>query len=83
MDMSYRRAWLLVDALNQSFRQPVVETQLGGKNGGGAALTEFGEELIARYRDMEQLAHSAMRAHLTALDKARAPDKKARAKRAT
>jgi molybdate transport system regulatory protein len=81
MDMSYRRAWLLIDALNQAFRQPVVATQLGGKNGGGAALTPFGEELIARYRDMEQVTHSTMRSHLTALDRARVPDKKARGKR--
>jgi molybdate transport system regulatory protein len=81
MDMSYRRAWLLIDALNQAFRRPVVATQLGGKNGGGAALTAFGEELIARYRDMEQVAHGAMRSHLTALDRARVPDKKGRGKR--
>ncbi|MCZ7454050.1 winged helix-turn-helix domain-containing protein [Rhizobium rhizogenes] len=54
MDMSYRRAWLLVDALNHMFRQPVIESQRGGKQGGGAALTAFGTELLARYRGMER-----------------------------
>lgn len=54
MDMSYRRAWLLVDALNHMFRQPVIESQRGGKQGGGAALTAFGTELLERYRGMER-----------------------------
>lgn len=70
MDMSYRRAWLLVDALNRAFREPVVATKLGGTGGGGAQLTRFGEELIGRYRDMEIVAHAALRPHLTALEQA-------------
>jgi molybdate transport system regulatory protein len=53
MEMSYRRGWLLVDELNRMFRLPVVETKHGGKSGGGAALTEFGDELLARFRGME------------------------------
>lgn len=40
--MSYRRAWLLVDALNQTFRMPVVQTRGGGVGGGGGDLTPFG-----------------------------------------
>jgi molybdate transport system regulatory protein len=54
MDMSYRRAWLLVDELNHLFREPSIETKQGGKSGGGAALTEFGEELLKRFRAMEK-----------------------------
>ncbi|MGI4795800.1 MAG: winged helix-turn-helix domain-containing protein, partial [Janthinobacterium lividum] len=50
MGMSYRRAWLLIDALNQTFRQPVVRTRGGGTGGGGADLTEFGVALVANYR---------------------------------
>lgn len=73
MEMSYRRAWLLIDALNRSFREPVVATKLGGRAGGGAELTRFGEELVARYRDMETVAHAALRPHLTVLDGALAP----------
>ncbi|MBP2550481.1 molybdate transport system regulatory protein [Neorhizobium galegae] len=60
MDMSYRRAWLLVDALNHMFDQPAVEPQRGGKQGGGAQLTAFGEELIIRFRTMQQKAEAAM-----------------------
>ena len=70
MDMSYRRAWLLVAALNTMFRQPVVATKLGGKAGGGAELTPFGSEIISRYRDMERLAQTAIAPHLTELEAA-------------
>jgi molybdate transport system regulatory protein len=70
MAMSYRRAWLLIDTLNTSFRQPVVTTKLGGKSGGGAVLTRFGEELIKNYRDMEMIAHTALRPQLSMLERA-------------
>lgn len=73
MDMSYRRAWLLIDTLNHVFREPVVTTKLGGKAGGGAALTPFGEALIRNYRDMELVAHAALRPHLVTLEAAIAP----------
>lgn len=64
MDMSYRRAWLLVDELNHLFREPVIETKQGGKSGGGAALTPFGGELLARFRAMESRTMSALAADL-------------------
>jgi molybdate transport system regulatory protein len=69
MDMSYRRAWLLIDELNRTFREPVVATKLGGNGGGGAGLTRFGGELVAHYRDMETVAHAALRPHLADLEK--------------
>ncbi|PWE54223.1 transcriptional regulator [Metarhizobium album] len=62
MDMSYRRAWLLVDAMNHLFTLPVVESQRGGKQGGGAAVTEFGEDLLKRFRHMEQTLDQALAA---------------------
>lgn len=51
--MSYRRAWLLADEINRMFREPSISTRHGGKSGGGAGLTEFGAELLSRYRRME------------------------------
>ncbi|HKB83976.1 MAG TPA: LysR family transcriptional regulator [Burkholderiales bacterium] len=56
MEMSYRRAWLLVDTMNQAFKSPVVVTLTGGKAGGGAAVTEFGREVLRRYSAMEAKA---------------------------
>ena len=70
MNMSYRRAWLLVAALNTMFREPVVATKLGGKAGGGAQLTAFGAHVISRYRDMERLAQAAIAPHLNELEAA-------------
>ncbi len=70
MDMSYRRAWLLIDSLNSTFGQPVVQTKLGGKGGGAANLTEFGDELVSRYRSMEKKAGKAIAADLDVLDAA-------------
>lgn len=67
MDMSYKRAWDLVDEINRICRQPAVERQTGGKNGGGAALTPFGESLVARYRKIERDAAAAVRKELVAL----------------
>jgi molybdate transport system regulatory protein len=52
--MSYRRAWLLLDSLKQSFREPVTVASTGGKDGGGMLVTEFGEALIRTYRELER-----------------------------
>jgi len=67
MDMSYKRAWDLVDEINRICRQAAVERQTGGKNGGGAVLTAFGISLVARYRKIERDAASAARKELQAL----------------
>jgi molybdate transport system regulatory protein len=67
MDMSYKRAWDLVDEINRICRQPAVARQTGGKNGGGAELTPFGVSLVARYRKIERDAASAVRKELKAL----------------
>ena len=60
MGMSYRRAWLLIDTMNRCFRAPLVETNAGGKGGGGARVTELGHDVLARYRAMEAKARTAV-----------------------
>ena len=60
MGMSYRRAWLLVDAMNNCFREDVVATATGGRGGGGAKVTPFGLEVLNRYREMESKAQSSV-----------------------
>ena len=67
MNMSYKRAWDLVDEINRICRQAAVARQTGGKNGGGAVLTPFGMSLVARYRKIERDAASAVRKELQAL----------------
>src|SRR5918994_6404044 len=68
MAMSYRRAWLLVESLNTSFRHAVVDTQSGGRHGGGARLTPFGRELVARYRTLEREVVATAQAHVGAIE---------------
>jgi molybdate transport system regulatory protein len=53
LDMSYRRAWLLLHSINEGFEEPVVVLNAGGKEGGGSRLTSFGETLVRRYRNFQ------------------------------
>jgi molybdate transport system regulatory protein len=70
LGMSYRRAWLLVDDLNNCFRDAVISAQPGGAHGGGATLTPFGQQLVERYRAIETDAMDATRKHLDDLEAA-------------
>ena len=53
LGMSYRRAWLLLDSLNRSFREPLTAAIVGGRGGGGVELTALGRQVIAEYRRLE------------------------------
>jgi molybdate transport system regulatory protein len=72
MGMSYKRAWLLLDSINQAFSEPVVTAAPGGAGGGGAVLTAFGAEVLERYRRIHD------RAALTAADDLAALGRRAR-----
>ncbi len=65
-EMTYRRAWELIDHMNKAFGQPVVIGHAGST--GGASLTELGAELVRRYRLIGQLIDEAAAPHLAALD---------------
>lgn len=67
MKMSYRRAWLLVDTMNQCFKEPLVTTATGGKGGGGAHLTDFGQRVLLKYRAMETQAKQSIEADIQEL----------------
>lgn len=64
LNMSYRRAWLLTDAVNSSFKKPLVATEVGGKKGGGAIVTEHGKKIVSLYRQMEKKALRAIESDL-------------------
>ena len=73
MKMSYRSAWVLVDSMNTLFRTPVVNTTLGGRGGGAATLTDFGADVIRRYRAMERATRRAVAKDLTVLERSLRP----------
>jgi molybdate transport system regulatory protein len=74
LGMSYRRAWQLGDVMNRSFRERLVEAGTGGKRGGGAVLTPFGREVLARYRAMEEKAAKSIAAEVRSFQRLLAAD---------
>lgn len=50
---SYRRAWMLLDAMNKRWDLPLVVTAIGGPRGGGAKLTELGQRVLRSFRDLQ------------------------------
>ncbi len=52
MAMSYRHAWELVDSMNRQAAKPLVELATGGRDGGGAHLTEEGQKAIALFWEL-------------------------------
>lgn len=67
MSMSYKRAWSLVQTLNEGFGQPLVVSSRGGASQGGASLTPAGHEVLQRYRAMQAKTRTAIAADLSAL----------------
>jgi molybdate transport system regulatory protein len=70
LGMSYRRAWLLIEDLNQCFRHAVVNAKPGGVQGGGAVLTSFGTDLVSNYRAIEATASAAAKRRLRSMETA-------------
>jgi molybdate transport system regulatory protein len=69
LGMSYRRAWLLVEEINESLRQPAVTAATGGQHGGGAAVTPVGEQVIELYRRIEGRARTSANEEFRAMSK--------------
>ena len=67
LEMSYQRAWTLVREMNELFYGPLVSVSRGGGTGGGATLTPIGEEVLLRYRRMEETCRKATQSDWQAL----------------
>ena len=67
MGMSYKRAWMLVEAMNAAFRAPVVASARGGAGGGGAQLTDTGQAVLAHFRAVEAATARAGASDIAAL----------------
>lgn len=64
MGISYRRAWQFVQQINATFDRPAIATPEHGHGGAAAKLTDFGRELIAKFRELEEVANSEGRSVL-------------------
>ena len=64
MNMSYRRAWLLVDVMNRSFSGPLVHAAKGGRHGGGTTLTPLGLQVLDQYTKMATAVSHTAQAYL-------------------
>ncbi|WP_233272737.1 winged helix-turn-helix domain-containing protein [Paraburkholderia acidisoli] len=67
MNMSYRRAWLLMDELNRALASPATVSEHGGQSGGGSVLTPVGEAIIRLYRSIEAQAATVCAPEIDAL----------------
>ena len=69
LDMSYRRAWLLIEEINNALCEPAVTAETGGRRGGGAAVTAVGDRVVDLYRAIEAHARSAASGEFRAMAK--------------
>jgi molybdate transport system regulatory protein len=69
LGMSYRRAWLLVEQINEALQEPAVTAAIGGRQGGGAALTANGERVVELYRSIETIARASAKEEFRAVGK--------------
>jgi molybdate transport system regulatory protein len=67
MDMSYMRAWNLVQAMNREWGEPLVELRRGGDQRGGATLTATGRKVLGLYEDVVTTSEQATRGLLRQL----------------
>jgi molybdate transport system regulatory protein len=68
MEMSYKRAWMLVEEMNAAFQEPLVTSTRGGPGGGGAQLTETGAQVLALYHAIVEAALAAAAPKIAALE---------------
>jgi molybdate transport system regulatory protein len=79
LGMSYRRAWKLVDEINETLREPAVSTRQGGHHGvPWTVLTPAGEQVIELYHTIEEHTRTSARQEFRAIDKLVRQSKRAR-----
>ncbi len=54
LNMSYKKAWDLINSMNKQTGHLLVEKKAGGKSGGGATLTVKGEKILQEYIKLEK-----------------------------
>ncbi len=60
MDMSYSKAWKLIQSMEKRLGFSLLDKQVGGRSGGGSQVTPKGKELMKRYERFEKDAKKAI-----------------------
>lgn len=68
LNMSYKRAWDLIDSVNKSAKKPVIITTKGGNGGGGAKLTPYGKTLISTFETINENCWKFLDEQLTKIE---------------
>ena len=67
MDIHYRTAWQKINEMESGLGQKLVETQVGGRRGGGAALTPLAQNLLTAFAHFSEVVEQKMDAEFTAV----------------
>lgn len=67
MQMSYKKAWKLINAMNSCSKTPLVITNTGGKDGGGTFLTEYGRQMIIKFETLNTACEAFLNEQFNAL----------------
>lgn len=54
MNMSYKKAWEIVNNLNNATPRPLVITVIGGEKGGGSSISEEARDMIRYHRQLRE-----------------------------
>ena len=68
LNMSYKRAWDLIDSVNKSAKKPVTIATKGGKGGGGVQLTPYGKSLITTFETINENCWKFLDEQLTKIE---------------
>ena len=60
MDMSYSKAWKMIQTMEKRLGFPLLDKKIGGLSGGGSQVTPKGKELMKRYEQFEKEARKAI-----------------------
>lgn len=74
LGISYRHAWLMIQAMNQAAGEPLVRAATGGQDGGGARLTDLGQWTVRVFREMEEHLQQCASGFLQQASKTRLPE---------
>lgn len=53
INISYRKAWSYIKAMEERLGIKLVETRVGGRDGGGATLTDHARSFLREYAKLE------------------------------